>query len=132
MIVGPPVPKSAIRFHYDALTPFYRLFWGPHVHHGWWADGVATPPMRAAQERLIDLLAQHADIRAGDSVLDVGCGMGGSSLVLARRDCRVLGVTLSPVQQCWATLSALLERPFGTGAFSLCRRRTPAASRLVG
>jgi len=28
MIVGPAVRKSAIQSRYDALTPFYRLFWG--------------------------------------------------------------------------------------------------------
>ena len=109
MIVGPAVRKSAIQFHYDSLTLFYRLFWGPHVHHGLWADGVPTPPMQAAQERLIDLLVTQADIRSGESVLDVGCGMGGSSLELARRGCYVLGVTLSPVQQAWATVSAALR-----------------------
>jgi tocopherol O-methyltransferase len=109
MIVGPAVRKSAIRFHYDALTPFYRLLWGPHVHHGLWADGVPVPPMLAAQDRLVDLLATQAKVRSGEGVLDVGCGMGGSSLELARRGCRVLGVTLSPVQQAWATASAALR-----------------------
>jgi tocopherol O-methyltransferase len=110
MIDGPPLDKAAIRRHYDLFTPLYRLIWGPHVHHGLWADGVATPPMRAAQERLIDLLAEQAAVRPGQQVLDVGCGMGGSSLALARRyRCRVLGVTLSPVQRSWAATVARMQ-----------------------
>ena len=126
MIVGPAVRTSAIQFHYDTLTLFYRLFWGPHVHHGLWSDGVPTPPMLAAQERLIDLLATEADIRPGESVLDVGCGMGGSSLELARRGCHVLGVTLSPVQQAWATMSAAVR-----GLRSRARFRCLDAERLT-
>ena len=126
MIVGPPVRKRAIQFHYDTLTPLYRLFWGPHVHHGLWDDGEPVPPMRAAQERLVDLLASEASIRGGEYVLDVGCGMGGSSLELARRGCRVLGVTLSPVQRLWASASAIRH-----GLRSRTRFRCLDAERLA-
>ncbi|MEZ6044145.1 MAG: methyltransferase domain-containing protein [Planctomycetaceae bacterium] len=42
--------------------------------------------------------------------LDVGCGMGGSSIHLARKfNCEVIGVTLSPVQRRWASTSSLLS-----------------------
>jgi tocopherol O-methyltransferase len=62
---------------------------------------------RAAQERLIDRLARAAGLAPGEAVLDVGCGMGGSGIELARRyGCSVTGLTLSPVQRCWATLAA--------------------------
>ena len=36
MIDCPAVTKSAIRTHYNLATPFYRLLWGPHIHHGLW------------------------------------------------------------------------------------------------
>jgi tocopherol O-methyltransferase len=98
------VTKVAIRRHYDLATPFYRLLWGPHLHHGLW-DG-DEPPL-AAQRRLIDRLVEAARIRAGDRVLDVGCGMGGSTIELAaRHGCRVTGLTLSPVQRAWGRISA--------------------------
>src|SRR4051794_38903148 len=132
MIIGPDLAKSAIQWHYDALTPLYRLFWGPHVHHGLWADGVARPPMRAAQERLIDRLATAAGLGPGQCVVDIGCGMGGSSLALAQRyGCSVLGVTLSPVQRSWAAAAARWRGLAGRARFLRAdaeKLRLPAGS----
>ena len=102
------VTSKAIRRHYDLATPFYRLLWGPHIHHGLW-NGDESPEI--AQRRLTEQLAAEAEVETGAAVLDVGCGMGGSSIHLARRfDCRVHGLTLSPVQRWWATLSAWFRR----------------------
>ena len=121
MIVSPSMPpmdlgaKASIRSHYDVATPFYRLFWGPHIHHGLWSaeDAVREQPHaspRAAQEALTDALAELADIQRGQRVLDVGCGMGGSSIRLARqRHCDVTGITLSGVQRRWASMAARLN-----------------------
>jgi tocopherol O-methyltransferase len=104
MIACAAVRKRAIQTHYDLATPFYRLLWGVHIHHGLW-EADETP--EAAQRQLIERLAAAAGLRRGESILDVGCGMGGTSIDLARRlDCRVTGLTLSPVQQTWAALSA--------------------------
>jgi tocopherol O-methyltransferase len=107
MISYPGIQKKSIRFHYDLITPFYRMFWGSHIHHGLWS-GAESP--RQAQQQLTEALAAEA-VRSGDRVLDVGCGMGGSAIHLARAlDCRVSGVTLSRVQQRWATGGAWLRR----------------------
>jgi tocopherol O-methyltransferase len=90
------VLKESIRDHYDQLSFFYRLFWGDHIHHGYWEADEAPA---AAQEKLIERLARKAGVPRGARVLDVGCGLGGSSRWLARHlDCSVLGVTLSSVQ----------------------------------
>jgi len=63
-----------------------------------------------AQRRLIDRLATTARLQRGESVLDVGCGMGGTTIELAARfGCSTTGVTLSPVQYHWARLSAALQ-----------------------
>ena len=104
MIVCAAVTKKAIQHHYDLGTLFYRLLWGPHIHHGLWQENESP---RLAQRRLIDRLAGAAGLLPGAAVLDVGCGMGGSTIDLAARyDCTVTGVTLSPVQCTWARLSA--------------------------
>src|SRR5437588_3691008 len=97
MISCPTISKHEIRSHYDLATVFYRLLWGRHIHHGLWD---AQEPAWAAAQRLTDTLAQEARIVRGDKVLDVGCGMGGSSIHLAREfRCRVTGVTLSSLQK---------------------------------
>lgn len=108
MISHDSVTTAAIRRHYELASPFYRLLWGPHIHHGLWdADGPAARlSPRAAQVRLTDSLAERGRIASGARVLDVGCGLGGSSIHLAKtRGCRVTGVTLSGVQRRWATAS---------------------------
>src|SRR5262245_65375902 len=85
-----------IRRHYDRLSLFYRAFWGQHIHHGLWEN---DEPPEVAQVNLIRRLASRAGIPQGARVLDVGCGLGASSLWLARAlGCSVLGITISPVQ----------------------------------
>lgn len=131
---APPTEKKAIRSHYDLATPFYRLVWGPHIHHGLWsAEDVArdVPEMqpRLAQEQLTDTLAALAEIGHGDRVLDVGCGMGGSSIRLAKAlGCRVTGITLSGVQRRWAAAAARLQGVGGLTAFSRSDAETAAFS----
>ena len=121
---APPTEKGAIRSHYDLATPFYRLVWGPHIHHGLWsaedaARAVPQMPPRVAQEQLTDTLAALAGIGRGDRVLDVGCGMGGSSIRLAKRlGCRVTGITLSGMQRRWAAAAAQLQGVGSLTSFS--------------
>lgn len=104
MISCPTVSKNEIRSHYNIATLFYRLFWGRHIHHGLWD---AEEPAAVAAQQLTDTLAREARIVNGESILDVGCGMGGSSIHLAREfGCRVTGVTLSPFQRVWARSAA--------------------------
>jgi tocopherol O-methyltransferase len=119
MITCTSVTKRSIQNHYDLATPFYWLLWGPHIHHGLWDD--QAPPPTTPQQRLIDKLAASAGLKTGEEVLDVGCGMGGSTINLASRfGCRVTGVTLSPVQCSWARLSGLWQGVGGRVRF-LCR-----------
>jgi tocopherol O-methyltransferase len=73
------VQTAEIRSHYDVSTLFYRLLWGRHIHHGLWS-GTETPGV--AQQRLTETLAAETAIRPGERVLDVGCGMGSSSIHL--------------------------------------------------
>ncbi len=108
MIAVDGVEKSVIRSHYQLGTLFYRLLWGPHIHHGLWSGDESASQ---AQRQLTDTLADMAGIDAGLKIVDIGCGMGGSSIRLAnQRNCYVTGVTLSPVQRHWAATSAMLQR----------------------
>jgi tocopherol O-methyltransferase len=108
MISCPSVKKELIRSHYDLATPFYRLLWGQHIHHGLWQ---AAEGPRVAQQNLTAAVIREAGITAGQEILDVGCGMGGSAIFLAKSmRCRVTGLTLSPVQRAWATAGSYRHR----------------------
>lgn len=106
MISAPEeVERRSIRSHYNLSTLFYRLLWGPHLHHGLWSGDESS---QVAQLQLTETLAKLAEIRDGNSVLDVGCGMGASSIYLAKKfGCQTEGVTVSPIQRRWAQLSAM-------------------------
>jgi tocopherol O-methyltransferase len=93
---GAATTVDDIREHYDFVSPFYRRFWGEHIHHGFWRGDESAAE---AQENLINELARRARVAEGDRVLDVGCGLGGSSMYLAREyDVMVKGISLSPKQ----------------------------------
>jgi len=96
---------GAIREHYDQLNLLYRAFWGEHIHHGLFR----RPGMSRveAQIALVEELVAFAEIPDACEVLDVGCGIGGSSLWLAEhRGCRCDGISLSAAQVETANASA--------------------------
>jgi len=104
MIECSSVQKHVIRTHYDVGTLFYRLLWGPHIHHGYWEDDESPSE---ALEKLIRRLSVAAKVDPHQVVYDIGCGIGGSSLWLAKElGCHVTGVTISPWQKRWATAAA--------------------------
>ena len=99
-----PVDIDHIRKHYDRLSFLYRLFWGEHLHHGYWEKNESAP---RAQIQLMERLAERAGIPRGAKVLDIGCGLGGSAMWLAQQyECDVTGMTISPVQARMATAKA--------------------------
>lgn len=114
---------GAVRDHYDRLSGYYRALWGEHIHHGYWEDGES--PSRA-QVKLVERLAARARVPRGGRVLDVGCGVGGPALWLARNlGCSVLGLTISPVQARMAG-----ERARAEGLGRLARFEVADANRL--
>lgn len=108
--------KDTIREHYDRISPYYRDFWGEHIHHGYWIRGDETK--EEAQNQLIDHLVATAKIPMGATILDVGCGYGGTSIYLAQKyGARATGITISPVQVEMATRAA---EKAGASAKFLC------------
>ncbi|MDM9385059.1 methyltransferase domain-containing protein [Chlorogloeopsis sp. ULAP01] len=89
-----------IQQFYDASSGLWEEIWGEHMHHGYYgADGTQKKDRRQAQIDLIEEILQWADVRQAESILDVGCGIGGSSLYLAAKfHAHATGITLSPVQ----------------------------------
>lgn len=70
------------------------------MHHGYYgADGREEKNRRQAQIDLIEELLQWGRVQQAENILDVGCGIGGSSLYLAEKfNAAATGITLSPVQ----------------------------------
>ncbi|KAL9019554.1 MAG: hypothetical protein Q9185_003174 [Variospora sp. 1 TL-2023] len=89
--------KGRIRHHYELASEYYYSLWGEHLHHGYFLDPADTK--ERAQTRLVELLLDRARLEKGSNVLDVGCGMGGTSRYLAKHHgCNVTGVTISEKQ----------------------------------
>lgn len=115
-----------IQQFYDASSGLWEQVWGEHMHHGYYgADGNLKKERRQAQIDLIEELLDWAGVpdrkalRESYGILDVGCGIGGSTLYLTEKfsslpgnnlslDGEVdrvtaTGITLSPVQANRAT-----------------------------
>lgn len=83
---------------WDKLSLGWKEIWGPHIHHGFYENEEDLAPL-LAQEKLIQKLADFLDLKPGQKLLDVGCGMGASSIYLAKNyQVEALGVTISPMQ----------------------------------
>jgi tocopherol O-methyltransferase len=97
-----------IRQFYDASSNLWEQIWGEHMHHGYYGpDGSEKKDRRQAQIDLIEELLQWAEVQTAENILDVGCGIGGSSLYLANKfNATATGITLSPVQATRATQRA--------------------------
>jgi tocopherol O-methyltransferase len=89
-----------IQQFYDASSSLWEQVWGEHMHHGYYgADGREPKERRQAQIDLIEELLRWANVTQAENILDVGCGIGGSSLYLAEKfKAKATGITLSPVQ----------------------------------
>jgi tocopherol O-methyltransferase len=125
-----------IQKFYDASSGLWEEIWGEHMHHGYYGVyGTERKNRRQAQIDLIEELLKWSGVRAAENILDVGCGIGGSSLYLAEKfHAQATGITLSPVQAARATeraKEALLdarsqflvanaqEMPFADNSFDL-------------
>jgi tocopherol O-methyltransferase len=89
-----------IQQFYDASSKLWEDIWGEHMHHGYYgADGKTKKERRQAQIDLIEELLKWSQVDSASNILDVGCGIGGSTLYLANKyQANATGITLSPVQ----------------------------------
>jgi cyclopropane-fatty-acyl-phospholipid synthase len=96
-----PVGKAQknVAHHYDIGNDFYRLFLDQGMQYScayFTSDGNT---LEEAQQNKLRLIASKLNLKAGQHVLDIGCGWGDMALYLARMESvNVLGVTLSREQ----------------------------------
>ncbi len=98
-----PAAPAAVAAHYDGLDGYYRELWGEHVHHGLWSGPADRAPVDVATRGLAELVIGMARLPPDARVVDVGCGYGATSRLLAREHgARVTGLTLSSAQAAYA------------------------------
>jgi tocopherol O-methyltransferase len=98
-----PGLNGAVERYYDTTLDLYEQLWGEHVHHGFWDPGerpdAAGADRHGATDRLVQELIAYAQLPTGGLILDIGCGIGGPALALARTlGATVEGITLSAAQ----------------------------------
>ena len=96
--------NTGIASFYDQSTGLWEDMWGDHLHHGYYpvdATGKAkSVSNRQAQVDMVDNVLSWAGVRDVRNMLDVGCGLGGSSRHIAAMypGSKATGITLSPYQ----------------------------------
>lgn len=102
--------KERIKLHYNVASDYYYSLWGQHIHHGFFKSPNETK--EEAQVNLIKYLLEISALAKGSDVLDVGCGIGGTSRYLAKEhSCSVTGLTISGKQVEIAKRLTLAEFP---------------------
>jgi cyclopropane-fatty-acyl-phospholipid synthase len=95
--------KKNIHAHYDLGNEFYRLWLDPTMNYSSaWFEGDRHGSLVDAQWAKVRRALKECDVKAGDRVLEIGCGWGALAECAAREfDASVTGVTLSREQLAW-------------------------------
>lgn len=87
--------------HYEVPTEFYKYVLGKRMKYsgGYWPSGADT--LDASEEAMLKLSCERAQLKNGQSVLDLGCGWGSVSLYVAEKfpNCKITGVSNSKTQK---------------------------------
>jgi cyclopropane-fatty-acyl-phospholipid synthase len=90
--------RAAIEFHYDQPIEFYRTFLDRDLVYScaYFDDAVQT--LDDAQSSKLDYTLRKLRLRAGERLLDIGCGWGALVVRAALAGADALGITLSRLQ----------------------------------
>ena len=95
--------RRNIHAHYDLGNAFYAAWLDPTMTYSSARFDKPTDTLKAAQRRKYQTLARAMDLKAGHTVLEIGCGWGGFAEYAAREiGAHVTGVTLSKAQHAYA------------------------------
>jgi MPBQ/MSBQ methyltransferase len=98
------ISSSTVATAYDAWTQDKLLekLWGEHIHLGFYPPMTRNNDFRKAKIQFVHELVKWSGLDKlpkGSRILDVGCGIGGSSRILAKYyGFNVTGITISPAQ----------------------------------
>ena len=129
------ISSGTVASAYDAWTQDKLLerLWGEHIHLGFYPSEKKNIDFREAKVRFVHELVKWSGLDKlpkGSRILDVGCGIGGSSRILAKYyGFNVTGITISPAQvkrareltptglNCNFQVMDALDLKFGDGSF---------------
>jgi cyclopropane-fatty-acyl-phospholipid synthase len=93
--------KAANEQHYEVPTQFYQLCLGTRLKYSsaLWPDGVTT--LDVAEETMLKLTCELAQLADGQKILELGCGWGSLSLWMAEHypNAHITGVSNSATQK---------------------------------
>jgi len=96
--------KKNIHAHYDLGNAFYELWLDPTMNYSSaWFDQDRTQPMADAQTAKVRRALRMVDAKAGDRILEIGCGWGALAELGGQEfGAHMSGVTLSHEQLAFA------------------------------
>jgi cyclopropane-fatty-acyl-phospholipid synthase len=96
---SPTRDARAVRHHYDVSNAFFALFLDRTMTYSCAIFSRGADTLEQAQEAKLELVCSKLGLRAGERVVDIGCGWGSFAIHAAgRHGVDVLGITLSEPQ----------------------------------
>jgi len=79
------VPEKANEQHYEVPPAFFEKVLGKHLKYssGYWPDGVNS--LDDSEESMLELSFKRAQLKDGDSILELGCGWGSLTCYMASK-----------------------------------------------
>ncbi|HWI22318.1 MAG TPA: cyclopropane-fatty-acyl-phospholipid synthase family protein [Baekduia sp.] len=91
--------ERAVRHHYDLSNEFFELFLGPGMTYSCAIFSRGAQTLEEAQFHKLELVCRKLGLKAGERVLDIGCGWGSFAVHAAKHHgAKVTGITVSPPQ----------------------------------
>ena len=93
--------SDANQQHYEVPADFFRLALGPSLKYSCCLFPTEETSLSDAEDQMLELTCQRAEIRDGMRILELGCGWGSLSLWIAEHfpDCRVTAISNSASQR---------------------------------
>ncbi len=98
--------------HYELPPAFFELCLGPRLKYSCCYFPRGTESLAEAEEAMLELYAQRAELADGQQILELGCGWGSVTLWLASRfpRARILAVSNSSGQRRYIEAQCLARR----------------------
>ncbi|MCC0078772.1 MAG: class I SAM-dependent methyltransferase [Rhodobacter sp.] len=95
--------RKNIAYHYDLGNDFYSLWLDDSMTYSSALFRTGQESLERAQEQKYEALVDSLGLKAGDHVLEIGCGWGGfAEYAAGKRGLKVTGLTISQAQHDFA------------------------------